>query len=78
MQEKSGHHQATRKHNPDLVAEAPGKQKARPGLPGDKTQLGRAGPGARGRAFDLGGSGRKTMARTQGGSRKGGGRDHAF
>ena len=78
LQEKVGHHQATRKHNPDAVAAAPGRQKARASSSKDKSQLGRASTSVRGKTHDLSSSGRKTMARTQGGSRKGGGRDHAF
>jgi hypothetical protein len=71
MQEKAGHHLAMRKHNPDAVATAPGISK-------DQSQLGRASTSVRGKIHDLSSSGRKTMARTQGGNRKGGGRDHAF
>lgn len=78
MQEKVGHHLATRKHNPDAVAAAPGRQRTMPGTSKDSWQFGRASTSVRGRAYELSSSGRKTMARTQGGSRKGGGRDHAF
>jgi hypothetical protein len=78
LQKKAGHHQATRKHNPDAVAAAPGRQKIWPGTSNDRFQLGRASTSARGQMHELSGSGRKTMARTQGGSRRGSGRDHAF
>lgn len=75
--EKAGHHKPSRKHNPDAVVSAPGKQKAKAASSGDKSDRARASTSVRGRTtHSLSSSGRKTTARTQGGASRGSGRGH--
>ena len=73
LQEKVGHHQGhTQTQSRCRGCRARQAEGPRASSSKDKSQLGRASTSVRGKTHDLSSSGRKTMARTQGGSRKGG------